>query len=96
MKKAFGLVWGLYAISLFQTKESFENNTNATLVKCFKTNLREVPQWVEGPENRLHTGQMGKYEAAQTVHGPLMRKADAACKCLTRHSKDIKYFKVRQ
>lgn len=62
-------------------------------LKCFETNLREVPQWVEDPENRLHTGQMGKYAAAQIVHGPLTRKADAACKCLAHHSEDIKYFK---
>lgn len=83
-------------LPLFQTNEYFENNTNATVVKCFEANLREVPRWVECPENRLRTGQTGKYEAAQTVHGPLMRKADAACKRLSCHSKDMKYFKVRK
>lgn len=94
MTKSFGiLAWGSYGISLFQTNKYFENNTSATVVKCFETNLREVPQWVEDPENRLHTGQMGKYAAAQIVHGPLTRKADAACKCLAHHSEDIKYFK---
>lgn len=48
--------------------------------------LREAPQWAVAPENTLHTGLMGRYEAAQTAPGPRLHTADAVCKYLVVHS----------
>ena len=55
-----------------------------------ESDLREVPQSAGAPENRLHTGPMGRCEEARTAPDLLWRTADVACKYLAVHSEGEK------